>query len=536
MRPYPLKDSLCFYFITDHKIDDFQLYRQVETALLAGATMVQYRNKEFGPGDFEELIKIRDACRRYSVPLVINDDILLAKAVDADGVHLGQDDSSPALARRIMGPDAIIGISASTPSELAGTDLDHCDYIGCGPVFPTKTKADHKPVIGVSGLSAMVSQSPVPVVAIGGIDAGKAGLCFDAGAAGVAVISTITRSSDPKKSAVLLAEACGCKPRTMDIPWKDEFWIISEVIRNLDSYSFSHSAVSVGGGDDAALLLPLRRPVITTDTQRDGVHFNIGWMSYEDIGRRAVMVSLSDLAASYAVPVSIFCNIGLPADMSQSAVSRIFKGIDKALGSVGASLGGGNISSARRLVIDIFAVGEGDPELFPLRSRAMPGYGLYVTGPLGLARAGLECVRNSITSYPGLVERFIHPDARFDAAEILKRHGVDCVMDVSDGLAGDAGHIASASGITIRLEPESFCVHAELERYCAEMGKAPEAYIASGGEDYELLFACEEELFFKIKKEMPDSHRVGKCIPFSGSLIKGLKQGVSSYIHRGCGI
>ena len=128
--------------------------------------------------------------------------------LEADGVHVGQEDDSTQLARRILGSQAIVGISVSTLAELDASQLDDCDYIGCGPIFSTGTKADAKPEGGVALLGAVVSAASIPVVAIGGINAANSRRCFKHGAAGVAVISTITRAPDPAAAARDLADAC----------------------------------------------------------------------------------------------------------------------------------------------------------------------------------------------------------------------------------------------------------------------------------------------------------------------------------------
>ena len=142
MNPDDIRDALRFYFITDDAVDDFSALEQVRVAIEAGATMVQYRNKSFSLDAFEEVDAICRLCRENRVPFVVNDNALLARAVGADGVHVGQDDASPRLARRVVGPRAIVGVSISTMMELELTDLASCDYIGTGPTFPTGTKAD----------------------------------------------------------------------------------------------------------------------------------------------------------------------------------------------------------------------------------------------------------------------------------------------------------------------------------------------------------------------------------------------------------
>lgn len=205
---YSIRDLLRFYFVTDDGPARETPLEQVRTAIKAGATVIQYRNKHFGLHFYHEAAAIRDLCHQKGVPLVINDNVLLAKAVSADGVHLGQDDDPPRLAREILGPQAIVGLSVSTLEELSHSQLEGCDYLGTGPVFATQTKKDAKPVIGLDGLKALIDRTPLPVVAIGGVTADNARGCFQKGAAGVAVISNITRAQDPVKVAEALAAAC----------------------------------------------------------------------------------------------------------------------------------------------------------------------------------------------------------------------------------------------------------------------------------------------------------------------------------------
>ncbi|MEJ2038746.1 MAG: thiamine phosphate synthase [Desulfosarcinaceae bacterium] len=205
---YSIKELLRFYFITDDAAAGITPLEQVRVAIDAGATLVQYRNKRFGLHFFHEVEAVRDLCHQRGIPLIINDNVLLAKAVGADGVHLGQDDDPPRLARAVMGPQAIIGLSVSTLEELSHSQLEGCDYLGSGPVFATGTKKDAKPVIALDGLKAVVARAGVPVVAVGGITAENARSCFEHGADGVAVISGLTRAQDPAGAAAALSAAC----------------------------------------------------------------------------------------------------------------------------------------------------------------------------------------------------------------------------------------------------------------------------------------------------------------------------------------
>jgi thiamine-phosphate pyrophosphorylase len=213
MTPDELRSALRFYFITDDGAGGFSAVDQARVALDAGATLIQYRNKSFSLDAFEEVEAICRMSREYQVPLVVNDHVLLARAVGADGVHVGQEDAPPRLVRRILGPSAIVGVSISTMAELENTDLAFCDYIGTGPTFATDTKADTKAVHGLAGLRDIVNRSPLPAVAIGGIGPATAQDCIAHGAAGVAVISCITRSADPLAAASAMAAACGVTSR-----------------------------------------------------------------------------------------------------------------------------------------------------------------------------------------------------------------------------------------------------------------------------------------------------------------------------------
>ena len=213
MNPDDVRKALRFYFITDDGVDGFSALDQVRVAVDAGATMIQYRNKSFSLDAFGEARAIGRLCRDKRVPFIVNDNVLLARAVEADGIHVGQEDALPRLARQVMGPRAIVGVSVSTMAELERTDLASCDYIGTGPTFPTGTKVDAKAAHGLAGLRGIVNRSPLPAVAIGGIGPANALDCFAHGATGVAVISCITRSTDPVEAAAAMAAACGVSNR-----------------------------------------------------------------------------------------------------------------------------------------------------------------------------------------------------------------------------------------------------------------------------------------------------------------------------------
>jgi thiamine-monophosphate kinase len=527
-----LKKKLRFYFITDENAPGRPPLEQAEIAIRAGATMVQYRHKSFTPALFDEVAAIRHLCKCNSVPFLVNDHILLAKAVSADGVHLGQADESPALARGLLGPDAIVGISVSNIEELVRTDLVHCDYIGTGPVFTTQTKADAKPACGLDGLASVAAAAALPVVAIGGITHENAAGCFRHGAAGVAVISHISRAENPLQNARQLGFACQCPPPAALLsPWNDEFGLIHKLLDQVPLEKNVADFIKIPPGDDASLLSPLKNPVITTDTHKEGIHFRLDWQTPREVGRKAVAVTLSDLAASYATPVALFVNLAIPSHVPDRTIEALYVGIQEALNLYHCALGGGNISRGSQLSLDLFAVGEGRGDIFPMRSAARPGYGLYVTGPLGLARAGLDALIKKDDRAQPLIGRFKLPRARFDAARILAEHRVPCVIDISDGLAGDAGHIAEASRLSIEFDLTTCLKDPDLVSYCTGNNITPEEMMLAGGEDYELLFSCPPEIFARIQKTLPAASQVGRCLAFTGRHLLNLPPGIASFQH-----
>ncbi|WP_110926775.1 thiamine phosphate synthase [Bacillus massiliglaciei] len=171
----------------------------LEDALKAGVSCFQLREKGESPLEGEELERFarecQTLCRQYGVPFIINDDIELALKLEADGVHVGQDDTSLAEIRETFA-GKIIGVSVHTAEEMTAAVQGGADYVGIGPIFATRSKADAKPPAGIAFLSEARKQYPdFPIVAIGGITADNAGVPLQAGADGVSVISAICRSA-----------------------------------------------------------------------------------------------------------------------------------------------------------------------------------------------------------------------------------------------------------------------------------------------------------------------------------------------------
>ncbi|MBF7046103.1 thiamine phosphate synthase [Campylobacter volucris] len=177
----------------------------IKEALKAGVNIVQLREKELNTLEFYNLaLKVKRLCDEFKVPFLINDRIDIALAVDASGVHIGQKDLPLKIARQILGDEKLIGLTINHKSELV--NLQKADYIGVGAVFPTPSKKECM-VLGIDGLKEIVNLSPLPVVAIGGIDHANISLLKGIAIDGVAVIRAIMDAKDPSKSVFNLKQA-----------------------------------------------------------------------------------------------------------------------------------------------------------------------------------------------------------------------------------------------------------------------------------------------------------------------------------------
>lgn len=194
MKP---KIDYTLYLVTDRKLMSSPTIEElVEQAVRGGCTLVQLREKESSSRDFyKTAMKLRGLTTRLGVPLIVNDRVDIALAVDADGVHVGQDDLPVEVARQIIGPDKIIGVSASSLSEALKATEDGADYLGIGAMFTTDTKADAH-LTAIEELQRIQEAVSLPIVVIGGISKGTVPFFRDSGIEGLAVISAIVAQKD----------------------------------------------------------------------------------------------------------------------------------------------------------------------------------------------------------------------------------------------------------------------------------------------------------------------------------------------------
>lgn len=184
------------------------LLANVEAAVAGGVTVVQYRATTGTKQSlYQTALALRDLLHARGVPLIINDHVDLALAVDAEGVHIGQNDLPVEVVRRLIGPDKLLGLSITAAAQLATVPPGLTNYLGVGPVYPTGSKADAAPALGLDALAEIVTRTPLPVVAIGGIGLPQAGAVFRAGAAGIAVVSALSFADEPAAAARALLSA-----------------------------------------------------------------------------------------------------------------------------------------------------------------------------------------------------------------------------------------------------------------------------------------------------------------------------------------
>lgn len=199
--------DLSIYLITDsHGLSESEFYSRIETALKAGVTMVQLREKELKDRTlFERALKLKKICHRYNVPLIINDYAGLALAAGLDGVHLGANDLPISKARELLGEGKIIGATAKTVESAQTAEKDGADYFGIGAFFATDTKSDAK-LLTPDEIREVTSSVNIPAVGIGGLDAENIEIIENCGLSGAALSNAIMRSDDIEKTVKELKE------------------------------------------------------------------------------------------------------------------------------------------------------------------------------------------------------------------------------------------------------------------------------------------------------------------------------------------
>ncbi len=285
-----------------------------------------------------------------------------------------------------------------------------------------------------------------------------------------------------------------------------EFGFIDRISRLIPSSPY----VIEGIGDDCAVLRVSDRIVlVTSDLCIENVHFRRDRVAASDIGWKAAAACISDIAAMGGAPLYCLVSIACPPSERTSYIEDLYQGMLSAMSRFGTVIVGGDTTRSNDgISIDVIAIGEAIGNRFLRRRGAKVGDYIVVTGDLGSSAAGLHALINGVDDKE-LIRAHMYPNPRvLEGQWLCARSEVHAMMDISDGLCQDMGHLAQASRLGIDLEPERLPVTPALARYCGEHGLDPLPLMLSGGEDYELVFAIDARSAEKILEDFHHEFRV----------------------------
>ena len=536
-RPFSADYSL--YLVTDRSLlpDGMSLTRCVEEAVRGGVTMVQLREKNTPIAEFLQIAgELTSQLQGTGVPLIINDRVDIALECGADGVHLGQSDLSPQEARHLLGADAIIGLSVESQEQLEHALHQPIDYIALSPIFSTPTKTNTIIEWGLEGIKLATSLTNIPIIAIGGLHLSNVASIVQSGASGVAVVSAICASQDPYIAAKNLREEIS---RHQTLASLGEFGLIRKIRRQFlnapqeplaspgtktphpngaslqDSSSQSTSTLpqtpygigelgigELGIGDDCAIL-PLNETevqVITTDLLIEHKHFRSEWISAADLAYKSLAVSLSDISAMGAKPEYAFLSIGIPKSTPLQWIEEFFKETHEVCSAYKTALMGGDTTASDLLVINYTVLGRTQASDVLRRNGASPGERLMLLGEPGLSGAGLRLLMKGVhphtqnTDEQTCIRQHHRPQLFTNEAVWLAQSGaVTSMIDLSDGLASDAGHLSVESEVALQIDIEKLPLPPALQRICVRFDWDPLPLMLASGEDYGLLFTVKSD-------------------------------------------
>ncbi|MGH8876646.1 MAG: thiamine-phosphate kinase [Stackebrandtia sp.] len=262
-----------------------------------------------------------------------------------------------------------------------------------------------------------------------------------------------------------------------------EFGLIKRVTRRLPA----DDNCLLGPGDDAAVLkAPDRRVVACTDVLVEGRHFRRDWSSAVDVGHRAAAANLADIAAMGARPTGLLVGMCLPGDVDVAWAEELADGLAAEAASVGAGVVGGDTVSSSELTIAVTALGDLQGRDPVTRAGARPGDILAVAGRLGWSAAGYTILSRGFRSPGALVAAHRRPEVPYGAGPLAATLGATAMIDVSDGLLADLGHVAEASRVTINVESKSLEITEAMANAAQAMGVDPLTWMLTGGEDHAL--------------------------------------------------
>jgi len=279
----------------------------------------------------------------------------------------------------------------------------------------------------------------------------------------------------------------------------------------------SGASVLLGPGDDAAVVSAEDgRVVATTDVLVEGRHFRRDWSSAHDIGSRAAAANLADVAAMGAVPTALLVGLAVPADREVDWVLELADGLSAEAATAGAAVAGGDVVRSDTVMVSVTALGSLQGRAPVTRSGARPGDLVAVTGRLGWAAAGLAVLSRGFRSPRTLVEAHRRPAPPYAEGPRAAALGASAMVDVSDGLVADLGHVARASGVAVSLRSDAFHVPQEFQDTARALNADPLNWLLGGGDDHALA-AC-----FPADVDLPMAWSVvGRVEAGEGVLVDG---------------
>lgn len=277
----------------------------------------------------------------------------------------------------------------------------------------------------------------------------------------------------------------------MSLNQPGEFALIRRLTRN-----FQKKSGVIGVGDDAAVIPGGSHSlVVTTDMLIEGVHFRRDWMTSREIGRKAVLVNFSDIAAMGSRPLYLFASIALPQNFGVRNAAGLFRGMEEVCRQNGTLILGGDTNRGGLLTVSLTVVGRAEGRRVLRRNGARVGDSIYVTGTLGNSALGLEALSRKKKGCVAFVKAHKEPPNRLAVGRWLARQkSVHSLMDISDGLAGDLKHILEESRVGACVDIDRVPLRPGFLRQAYALGRDPDGLSLGGGEDYELLFTASDGL------------------------------------------
>jgi thiamine-monophosphate kinase len=299
----------------------------------------------------------------------------------------------------------------------------------------------------------------------------------------------------------------------MTVTQTGEFGLIARITAKLGV----DPSVPLGPGDDAAVVAaPDQRVVVSTDALVAGRHFRLDWVSAVDVGHRAAAANLADIAAMGATPTALLVALCAPPDLEVAWVDGLTDGLAAEAALVGAAVVGGDISASPTLTIAVTALGDLAGAAPVTRAGARPGDLVAMAGRIGYAAAGFTVLSRGFRSPKLLVDAYRRPLVPYRAGPGAAALGATAMIDVSDGLLADLGHVAAASGVAIDVRRDAFALPDQLRNAAEALGVDPYDWILGGGDDHPLVAS------FPAGTLLPDDWQIiGEAYAGSGVTVDG---------------